>query len=423
MKPEFKALPDWLSYLEQLHPKTIELGLDRVAKVKRAMQLDPVFPVITVSGTNGKGSTCAMLEAILSDAGFRVGCYTSPHLLRYNERVRVGREEASDVDLCNAFAAVEVARNDISLTYFEFGTLAAVKHFIQQKVDVAILEVGLGGRLDAVNVFDADCAIITSIDMDHMDYLGDTREAIGLEKAGIVRAGKPVICAEPDLPIVVEALIETIGAKLYRIGRDFGFTQLDTQWQFDGPRGSRHALPYPVLRGKFQLANASASLTALDELKFRLPVTANNIRNGLLDTRLMGRFQVRPGRPAVILDVAHNPHAARALADNLQNMPCEGKTIAVFAMLGDKDIAGVINAVKAQINTWLLADIKEMRGTTGQHLLQVLRKEIDNVVAEEYESVGFAYRRACILASENDRIVVFGSFHSVADALRELHLT
>ncbi|TCV90470.1 bifunctional tetrahydrofolate synthase/dihydrofolate synthase [Sulfurirhabdus autotrophica] len=423
MKLEFETLPDWLSYLEQLHPKTIELGLERVEKVKREMQLEPGFPIITVSGTNGKGSTCAMLEAILSDAGFRVGCYTSPHLLRYNERVRVGREDASDAELCNAFAAVEQARNKISLTYFEFGTLAAVRHFVQQEVDVAILEVGLGGRLDAVNVFDSDCAIISSIDMDHMDYLGDTREAIGLEKAGIVRAGKPVICAEPDLPVVVEKFIGTIGARLYQIGRDFGFTQLDTQWRFDGPRGSRHALPYPVLRGKFQLANASACLTALDELKSQLPVTVNNIRNGLLDTRLSGRFQVRPGRPVVVLDVAHNPHAAKALAVNLQNMPCTGKTIAVFAMLGDKDIVGVINEVKAQVNTWLLADIKEMRGATAQHLLQVIRKEIGDVVAEEYESVGIAYRRACILASENDRIIIFGSFHTVADALRELHLT
>ena len=415
LKP--RNLSDWLSYLEQLHPKTIELGLERVAKVKEEMQLNPVFPIITVGGTNGKGSVCAMLEAILTDSGYRVGCYTSPHLLRYNERVRVNRIEVSDGDLCTAFTAVDQARGDTALTYFEFGTLGAVWHFMQEKVDVAILEVGLGGRLDAVNAFDADCAIVTSIDMDHMDYLGDTREAIGLEKMGIFRQGKPAICAEPDVPTRVQNFIDKSGTIARQIGRDFKFTKMDSQWRFDGSRGSRHALPYPALRGDFQLSNAAACLAALDELKDRLPVTANNIRNGLLDTQLKGRFQVLPGRPAVILDVAHNPHAAAALRGNLERMPCAGKTIAVFAMLADKDIASVVQVIEQQIDYWLLADIKEKRGATAQALQTVLAAEGVDKNTEMFESVSAAYRRACIMASENDRIMVFGSFHTVADVM------
>lgn len=420
MNHKLETLSDWLSYLEQLHPKTIELGLERVALVKDSLGLTPACPIITVAGTNGKGSTCAMLEAVLSDAGYRVGCYTSPHLLRYNERVRVNREEITDAELCSAFAAVDQGRGETALTYFEFGTLAAVWHFKQTKVDVMILEVGLGGRLDAVNVFDADCAIITSIDMDHMDYLGDTREAIGFEKAGIARKGKPVICAEPDMPASISDYAAKKGALLYQIGRDFSYGRMASQWHFEGPHGARHALPYPALRGAFQLGNAAACLAALDEFKDKLPVTANNIRNGLLDTRLMGRFQVLPGHPATILDVAHNPHAAAALADNLKNMPCSGKTIAVFAMLADKDIAGVVNALKHRIDAWLLADIKEKRGATANDLHQILVAEGVGQHAELFENVAAAYQRACILASENDRIVVFGSFYTVADTLREV---
>ena len=421
MNHQPETLSDWLSYLEQLHPKTIELGLERVALVKDSLELTPAFPIITVGGTNGKGSTCAMLEAILNDAGYRVGCYTSPHLLRYNERVRINREEVTDAELCAAFAAVESGRAETALTYFEFGTLAAVWHFIRSKVDVMILEVGLGGRLDAVNVFDADCAIITSIDLDHMDYLGDTREAIGFEKAGIARHNKPVICAEPDMPASIANYAAKIGAVLYRIGHEFSYSPMASQWNFDGPRGSRHALPFPALRGAFQLGNASACIVALDELKDRLPVTVNNIRNGLLDTRLAGRFQVMPGRPAIVLDVAHNPHAAGALAENLKNMPCSGRTIAVFAMLADKDIAGVVNALKQQIDIWLLADIKEKRGATANDLLQILRAAGTGQQTELLENVAAAYQRACILASENDRIIVFGSFYTVADVQRELH--
>ena len=410
-------LPEWLSYLEQLHPKNIALGLERVALVKRALGLSFSIPVITVAGTNGKGSTCAMLEAILNDAGYRVGCYTSPHLLRYNERVRVSRIEITDANLCAVFAAVEQGRNNVALTYFEFGTLAAVLHFVQSRVDAMILEVGLGGRLDAVNVFDADCAIVTSVDIDHIDYLGDTREAIGFEKIGIARQNKPVICGEPDIPVSILNFAEKSGTLLYRVGHEFSYEQTGVQWQFHGPRSDRHALPFPALRGTFQLNNAAVCIAALDELKEVLPISVNNIRNGLLDTQLTGRFQVLPGRPAVILDVAHNPHAALALAENLKRMPCSGKTIAVFAMLADKDIAGVVGAIKHQINHWVLADIKEYRGAAARELSQILEAEGIAPHAELFENVALAYQRACIMASENDRIVVFGSFYTVAAIL------
>ncbi len=413
------TLAQWLARIEGLHPSAIDLGLERVARVRDRMGLAPTFPIITVAGTNGKGSTCAMLEAVLAAAGYTVGCYTSPHLLRYNERVRVNRCEAQDPALCRAFAAVEQARGDVPLTYFEFGTLAALWHFIQAGVQAAVLEVGLGGRLDAVNAFDADCAVITSIDLDHVDYLGATREAIGREKAGIFRCARPAICAEPEVPATVESYAQEVGARLYRIGRDFGPEAEAAQWRYRGPRGSRYGLPYPALRGAFQLNNGAACLAALDELRERLPVTAADVRRGLLDALPAGRFQVLPGTPSVVLDVAHNPHAAAALASNLAAMPCSGDTIAVFAMLADKDVAGVVQATKRHIGRWLLADIREPRGAKAGELLQTLRAQGAGEGAELFPSVDDAYRRACILAKENDRIIVFGSFYTVAAVLRQ----
>src|SRR3989339_666214 len=244
------TLAGWLTYLESLHPKTIALGLERVAQVKQRLNLDPDFPVITVGGTNGKGSVCAMLESILHAAGYRVGCYTSPHLLRYNERVRIAKEQASDAELCASFEKIEQARGDTALTYFEFGTLAAMQCFIEHQVDVAILEVGLGGRLDAVNVFDSDCAVLTSVDIDHTDYLGETREQIAFEKAGIFRKGKVAICADADVPQAVTGHAEKIGAQLWRIGHEFSFEEQKTgQWDYRSIIGTRNSLPYPALRG------------------------------------------------------------------------------------------------------------------------------------------------------------------------------
>jgi len=411
MSPESRSLADWLAYIGRLHPQTIALGLARVQRVAGALGLHPSFPVITVGGTNGKGSVCAMLEAMLHHAGYRAGCYTSPHLARYNERVRVGCREASDDDLARAFAAVETARGTAELTYFEFGTLAALRLFVEQKVEAAVLEVGLGGRLDAVNAFDADCAVVVSVDLDHMDYLGPDREAIGFEKAGIFRAGRPAVCADPAPPASLTDHARKIGARLLAIGSDFGYERRAGDWQYWGPRGRHGGLPYPALRGGAQLANASAAITALETLRERLPVAINDLRAGLLQAEAPGRFQVLPGRPLIILDVAHNPHAARELAGNLDRLVPRGRTFAVFSMLKDKDIAGVIDAVRERIDHWFVAALDAPRGAE----LGSMREKLAAAGGEltECASITEAYARACDRAAGNDRIVVFGSFYTV----------
>ncbi len=414
-----QTLAAWLSYLESLHPKTIELGLERVRAVKVRLGLEPGFPLITVGGTNGKGSTCAFLEAMLSAAGHRVGLYTSPHLLRYNERVRLSRREADDEALCRAFAAVEAARGDAGLTYFEFGTLSALWHFAQQGVDVAILEVGLGGRLDAVNAFDADCAVVTGVDIDHTDYLGDSREAIGFEKAGIYRPGRPAVCADRSPPASLLDHAAAIGADLRRVGRDFDFHLEGERWRYAGRWWSLSSLPVPSLRGSFQLSNASAAIAALEALAERLPVGGEAIVAGLTQAEVAGRFQVLAGNPRFIVDVAHNPQSAAALAENLVAMPCSGKTYAVFAMLGDKDIAGVVRALKDHIGHWLVAGIDAPRGASAAEVTEGLREAGVAAPVEGFGTVAEACRRACELAGESDRIAAFGSFYTVADALRQ----
>ncbi len=412
-----KTLADWLSYLESLHPKTIALGLERVAQVKQRLNLDPDFPIITVSGTNGKGSVCAMLESILHAAGYRVGCYTSPHLLHYNERVRIGKKQANDAELCASFERIEQARGDIALTYFEFGTLAAMQCFIGHKVDVAILEVGLGGRLDAVNAFDADCAVVSSVDIDHTDYLGETRELIAFEKAGIFRSGKVAICADADVPQAIRSHAQQIGAELWCIGSEFGCMPHNGQWDYRSKVGTRNALPYPALRGAFQLHNASAALAALDALKERLPVSMEAVRRGLVEVQLAGRFQFVPGRPALILDVAHNPHAARSLAQNLAGLPPCPHTWAVFAMLKDKDMGGVAAALDPLIDTWLVAGIDAPRGAAAGELAQVLQNTGVRGDMQTFPNVAEALRYAYNAAGENDRIAAFGSFYTVAEAM------
>jgi dihydrofolate synthase/folylpolyglutamate synthase len=435
------SLADWLTYLESLHPKTIALGLERVAKVKQRLNLNPDFPIIVVGGTNGKGSVCAMLESILHAAGYRVGCYTSPHLLHYNERVRIARQQVSDAELCATFGKIEqvrvgrvLTRQDdvgrkpdlkISLTYFEFGTLAAMQCFIEHKVDVAILEVGLGGRLDAVNVFDSDCAVIASVDIDHADYLGDTREAIAYEKAGIMRGGKVAICADGDVPLAISDHAEKIGAELWQIGREFSFTPHQGQWDYRSKSGSRNALPYPALRGSFQLANASAVLAALDVLKDELPVSMDAVRRGLGEVQLAGRFQFVPGKPTLILDVAHNPHAARSLAQNLASLPPCQHTYAVFAMLKDKDMAGVVAALDPLVDTWLVAGIDAPRGATAGELEHAVRQRLGRGDILPFKSIAEALRYACNAAGENDRIIAFGSFYTVAEVMQAqgLHVT
>jgi len=410
-------LADWLTYLESLHPKTIALGLERVAQVKQRLNLQPGFPIVIVGGTNGKGSVCAMLESILHAAGYRVGCYTSPHLLAYNERVRIGKRQVSDAELCASFAQIEQVRDEISLTYFEFGTLAAMQCFISHNVDVAILEVGLGGRLDAVNVFDADCSVVASVDIDHTDYLGTTREQIAFEKAGIFRQGHMAICADSDVPQALRQHAQAIGADLWCIGNEFGFARHEGQWDYRSKIGARSAMPYPALRGAFQLNNASAALAALDALKDKLPVSMEAVRRGLIEVELAGRFQFVPGKPQLILDVAHNPHAARSLAQNLANLP-PAKTFAVFAMLKDKDMAGVVQALDAQIDVWLVGGIDTPRGATASELAQILKNARVHGEIKPFSSIADALHEASNQAGENDRIAAFGSFYTVAEVMR-----
>jgi dihydrofolate synthase/folylpolyglutamate synthase len=413
-----RTLDDWLAYISAQHPSTIALGLDRVRDVARRMVLPPPPVAITVGGTNGKGSTCAFLERILLEAGYRVGCYTSPHLLRYNERVRLQGEEAGDGTLVRSFERVESARGDTPLTYFEFGTLAAFAAFQDADVEVAVLEVGLGGRLDAVNVVDADCAIVASVDLDHQDYLGPDRESIGFEKAGIFRTARPAIFGERDPPARLVEHARAIGADLQVLGRDFRIEEGEGQWSFIGRRGARHALPIPALRGRWQLRNAACALAALDELAARLPVSLGEIKRGLTLVRLAGRMQSLPGRPAVVLDVAHNPHAARALAAALGEMGFFENTFAVFAMLADKDIGGVIDAMAPRVDRWYVAAAQSERAAPADHVAQLIAQRAAGSPVRAFSTVASALEAARRDAGPNDRIVVFGSFYTVAEALR-----
>jgi dihydrofolate synthase/folylpolyglutamate synthase len=413
-----KTLADWLHHLETAHSRPIELGLDRVEKVRAALGLSFDVPVITVGGTNGKGSVCAFLEAILREAGYRVGLYTSPHIVRYNERVRIDGVEASDEALVAAFERVEAARGTTSLTYFEMGTLAAACLFADASLDVVILEVGLGGRLDAVNVFDPDCAVVVTVDLDHMEYLGPTREHIGHEKAGIFRAGKPAVYGEENPPRSLLDHAADIGARLLRFGEDFGVERSPQQWKYRGPRGERSGLPHPALRGPHQVANAAIALAALDELKERLPVHMQAVRTGLLMAAPRARFQVMPGRPAVVFDVSHNPHAARALAANLRAHVKFKRTLAVFSMLVDKDVAGVVDAVKSQIAAWYVSGLGGARGTAVEALTEKVRSRDSEKPVHGFESLLAAYAAARQAADEDDRIIVFGSFHTVCEVLQ-----
>jgi dihydrofolate synthase / folylpolyglutamate synthase len=411
-----RSLAGWLEYIERQHPQAIALGLDRVAEVLSRLDIRISCPVVTVGGTNGKGSTCALLEALLTAAGYRAGLYTSPHLLRYNERVRIAGREAHDEALCETFAAVERARGNVPLTYFEFGTLAALSLFSRENLDAAILEVGLGGRLDAVNVLDADCAVLTSVGIDHTEYLGNTREAIGREKAGIFRPGRPAVVADPRPPESVLAEIGRIGAVPLLLGRDFGYSKQGTQWAYWGPAGRRSGLAHPALRGNVQLRNASAAIAALDTLRERLPIAMKDVRRALAEATLPGRFQVLPGRPQVVLDVAHNPEAAAVLAANLGESGFSPETIAVFGMLKDKDIAGVVRAVAPRVTRWHLATLPGPRGADARLLSSILLDMKIPTPTTEHESVAAALAAAKLEAAENDKIVVFGSFLTVAGA-------
>jgi dihydrofolate synthase/folylpolyglutamate synthase len=417
-------LPDWLALLESRHAEVhIDMGLDRVRAVKERMNLAFDCPVIMVAGTNGKGSTCAMLESMLLRAGYRVGLYIKPHFLDFNERARINGEMATDDALVAAFNTVEAQRGDVDLTYFEFTTLAIMYLLSKSGIEVAILEVGLGGRLDAVNVVDADVAIVTSIDIDHKDYLGDTREEIGFEKAGIFRPGKPAICSDPQPPQSLIKHAEDIGADLWLLGRDFNYQGDKQQWSYGGRSQRRNSLAYPALRGANQLLNASAALAALEVLRLQLPVGAQEARTGLALVELPGRFQVLPGRPAVVLDVAHNPHAAATLAQNIANMGFAPFTYAVFGIMQDKDIDGVLASIAQHIDHWCVADLPSPRSARAQDLVDKLAAnkpagaKPDEFSATAFANPAEAYANALSRAGENDRIVVFGSFYTVAGVM------
>lgn len=430
-----KDLNQWLAHCEQLHPVSIDMGLDRVQRVAQRMGLTMTCPVITVAGTNGKGSTCAMLEAIYGESGYRTGVYTSPHLVHFEERCRVAGESVSPEALVPAFAEVEAARlgkggtDEVSLTYFEFTTLAILRTLSQSRLDVAILEVGLGGRLDAVNIIDTDCAVITCIALDHMAMLGTDREVIGHEKAGIMRAGRPVIVSDPVPPQSVLDRALEVGADLWRLGKDFHFAGDQQQWGWamhPSHGGRRYAgLAYPALRGANQLVNASGALAALEALRPRLPVTAQAVRNGLAMVALPGRFQIVPGEPALVLDVAHNPHSVAALTENLDAMGYYPCTHAVFGAMADKDLVPMLERIAPLIDRWHVTDLPLERACKADDLANLLDslpatapKGVSQV-AGRHASPMDALQAAVRSADPTDRIVVFGSFYTVGGVLQD----
>lgn len=413
-----QTVEDWLGYIESLHPKSIEMGLGRVQAVAQRLKLNFPFTVITVGGTNGKGSTCAMLERIYTAAGYEVGCYTSPHLVHYQERVRFNGQVIADDRLCQAFSAVENARGDITLTYFEMGTLAALWAFEQQALDVVVLEVGLGGRLDAVNIVDADCAIVTNVDLDHMEYLGDTRELIGREKAGIYRAEQIAICGDAEPPHSLLAYAEQLGVKLYRYGSDYQIEVSESQAaHYEDAFG---VLDIASLRlyGRYQWNNAANVIFAVRALQSKLSVTASVMLQALVGTEVTGRFQYWHHSPDIILDVAHNPHAARALRDNLHCLSVVGgRVIAVFSMLSDKDIASVVDILHDVFDEWHIAPIVHPRAADLNELNNYLAQKVCAEHLYTHANLPTALQSACKKAAKNDKIIVFGSFFTVAAIL------
>ena len=414
-----KTLSQWLAHLETAHPTTIDMGLTRVTQVKNAMDLAPSCPVIIVGGTNGKGSTCAFLSHIYAAAGYKVGTLTSPHLLRFNERIAINSQPVNDEDIVAAFERIEAARGDVSLTYFEFNTLAAVDIFRLHQVDVMILEVGLGGRLDAVNAFDADCAIVTSVDLEHQAYLGDTVEQIAKEKAGIFRAGKPAIFGQDPAPHSLGQHAKNIGAKLLQLNHQFSYLARIDSWQWQANNGSlKIDLPLPALQGAFQLNNAACAVAAVQIMRQQLPVSNEALAQGIAQAQNTARFQIIQRQPEIILDVAHNPHAARALASSLNALPAK-RTIAVFGILADKDSDAVINTLQGSIDEWYIAPLDLPRGMTLTALTAKLKKH-DIQPIHPYNTIQAAYTAALSQVTENDRIIVFGSFHTVAEVLGSL---
>jgi dihydrofolate synthase/folylpolyglutamate synthase len=414
----FNTLQEWLQWQETLHPAEIELGLERVASVFARLQPEPPpFKVITVAGTNGKGSSVAMLESILLAAGYRVGCYTSPHILRYNERVKIGGIMVDDQQLCDAFARVDQGRGETSLTYFEFGTLAALDIFYRDNLDVVILEVGMGGRLDAVNILAPDVALITSVDIDHRDWLGDDRESIGREKAGIFRANTWAVCNDPRPPRSVIGMAAERDARLLCLGQDYHYDSSAQGWDWYYGNVQRLGLPLPALRGEIQLQNAAGVLMALYCLHDELPLSQNQIRDGLLNVSIAGRFQIIPGTITTIFDVAHNPEAIRSLAQNLGQQPCRGKTLAVFAALKDKDLEAMLQPLCPIIDAWFIAPLPTPRSATVGQLRDAIEASCQGAAITEAKDSRSGLAAAELVARDGDRIIVFGSFFTVAELL------
>lgn len=415
-------LDDWLAHCERLHPKTIDMTLDRVQAVKERLGIAFDCPTVVVAGTNGKGSTCAMLESIALHAGYRVGLYIKPHLVHFQERCRVGGAPVAAESLEPHFEAVEAARGDITLTYFEFTTLAIMRRLQHEPLDLVILEVGLGGRLDAVNVIDADCTVITSIDLDHTEFLGPDRESIGREKAGVMRPGRPVVVSDPMPPASLAARAAELGADLRQLSRDFTFSGDRTQWQWAGRDKRFSGLAYPALRGVNQLLNAAGVLAVFEALSERLPVSAQAVRTGLALVELPGRFQVLAGQPAVVLDVAHNPHAVAALAQNLDQMGFFPRTHAVFGAMADKDLAGILARVAPLVDHWHFTDLPLPRAATAAQLekafLAAGLPTPAGVTTATHATPLEALHAAAAEATPADRILVFGSFYTVGGVLQ-----
>lgn len=422
------TLAQWLQYCEQLHPAAIDMGLERLRAVAARMHggqgVRFTCPVFTVAGTNGKGSTCAMLESILRQSGYRTGVFTSPHLVRFTERCKINNEEVDEAQLLQHFEGVEVARGDTTLTYFEFTTLAILDCLASAKLDAVILEVGMGGRLDAVNLIDTDCAIITSIDVDHAEYLGSTREVIALEKAGVMRTGRPAIVSDPVPPQTLLDYATELGADLWVNGKDFNVAGDKQQWGWAG-RGRRYSgMAYPALRGANQLINAAGVLAALAALRDRLPVTAQSVRVGLAQVELSGRFQIVPGQPTLVLDVGHNPHAVATLVANLDAMPYAPTTHAIFGAMQDKDIAHILERMHPVVDHWYFCDLPTPRAARAEQLYALWQQHCgaQRVVqskAQTFASPRAALQAAIAAADAADRIVVFGSFFTVGDILQE----
>lgn len=412
-----KTLEAWLSWQETLHPQEIELGLERIRPVAEALDLlNPTATVITVAGTNGKGSTIAILRALAEAAGLQVGCYTSPHLVRYNERILINGEAASDVAICNAFEAIDQARGEISLTYFEFGTLAALYLFQQQPLDLWLLEVGLGGRLDAVNLIDADVALLTTVDLDHQAWLGEDRESIGREKAGIFRSETPAIIGELSPPHSVIDHAAALGTPLYRYGVDFGVEMTASQWDWWSQNRRYDALPLPTLPGAIQCQNSAAALMAFETLGWLEKLSSAHVAKGLQQVQLQGRFQQLEVAPALIVDVSHNPQAVDTLANHLQQQPSKGQTIAVVGMLRDKEVGRVISTLQSAVDRWIAVGLDGNRALPAEEMMREVMAVTDEAVIQQPTVVeGVALART--LALPEDRILVFGSFYTVAAVL------